>query len=240
MTMMTLISMSKRKFIKFPYFQLLINCYSSSKKPVASTSFVPPNRFKKLKPSLKSNNSPVKLSKKLSNILEKSKFQKKKNLSTGNSVEETISESDSDSGDDNLVDPNKLDLNSDFFNIPTKLNTPPPPDFDCNAGINSSDESEDDFADVPTDDDKNKSVGDVNFVKLQEFSKNLEVAKEHLKNYKAKVVEEAGAVDVSQLLALGETEITKTSTKNDTKSKARKRKDSNSDWEEVQGNKKKI
>lgn len=211
-------------------------------KPVASTSSVPPNRFKKLKPSSsKSNNSPVKLSTELSNIFEKSKFQKKKNLSTtnGNSVEETISESDSDSGDDNLVDPNKLDLNSDFFNIPKKLNAPP--DFDCNAGIdmnsNSSDESEDDFADV-SEDYKNKSAGDVNFVKLQEFSKNLEIAKEHLKNYKAKVVEEASEVDVSQLLALGETETSKTPKKNVTKSKTRKRKDSNSDWEDVQGNKK--
>lgn len=211
-------------------------------KPVASTSSVPPNRFKKLKSSSsKSNNSPVKLSTELSNIFEKSKFQKKKNLSTinGNPVEETISESDSDSGDDNLVDPNKLDLNSDFFNIPNKLNAAP--DFDCNAGIdmnsNSSDESEDDFADV-SEDYKNKSAGDVNFVKLQEFSKNLEIAKEHLKNYKAKVVEEAGEVDVSQLLALGETETSKTQKKNVTKSKTRKRKDSNSDWEDVQGNKK--
>lgn len=231
----SLILISNRKLIKIQLFSIFNSNFSSSlPKPVASSSSVPPNRFKKLKPSLKSNNSPVKLTPELSKIFEKSKFQKKKILSTsGNSIEES---SDSDSGDDNLVDPNKLDLNSDFFNIPKKLNTPPPPDFDCNAGIdmNSSDESEDDFADVP-EDDQNKSAGDVNFVKLQEFSKNLEVAKEHLKNYKAKKIEEAGDVNVSQLLALGETEISKPdSKKSATKKKTRERNDSNSDWEDVQ------
>lgn len=144
-----------------------------------------------------------------------------------------------------MVDPNKLDLNSDFFNIPKKITTPPPPDFDCNVGIDinssSSEESEDDFSEVP---EKNKSAGNVNFDKLQEFSKNLEVAKEHLKNYKAKVIDpedEANVVDVSQLLALGESENLKTSkaTKKNAP-KSRKRKDSNSDWEDVQESNEKL
>jgi len=219
-------------------------------------------------------------------ILEDSKFQAKKNLSHIEESKKTDTNSDESdsSGDDYLVDPNKVDLNASFFNEKsTRREKTPPPNFDCNIGMRLSDsensESDDDAVNEDaikmskaTGNDNEKSTSDlvanINkksaetmcYQKLQEFSENLENAKEHLKNFKSTTTlsdnnDNSNTIDVSQLLAMGEKTLSpkkktpeksiKKSSQSSSKSK-NKRKivevDSNdseeSDWEEVEGKRK--
>ncbi|XP_055610344.1 DNA repair protein complementing XP-C cells homolog isoform X2 [Uranotaenia lowii] len=134
--------------------------------------------------------------------------------------------SDSDSGDDYLVNPEKLDLNSDFFKGEVSVERTAkerPPQFDCNAGMRLSDSSDNENEEdvLPASIPKlaaqklistiNKSsAGFMNFNNLEEFDKKIAEAKLLLKNYKSKEVEEDSefdkSKDISNLLALGEPE----------------------------------
>lgn len=161
--------------------------------------------------------------------------------------------SDSESSDDGLVNPDDIDLNSDFFAVKKTSNgnqQPCAPTFDCNAGMQLSDSSDDDeLREVPDDSAATKKPSVVDrinkksskemhdFSSLQSFAKNLESAKAHLALLKEKEAKsgknQADESDITKLLSLGEgVALTSIS--------SRKRKhgrhSDDSDWENVSGN----
>lgn len=157
-----------------------------------------------------------------------------------------LSEGDdsSSSGDENLVNPSKLDLGSSFFEpAATKEDRIPTPNFDCNIGVGTLSDSGEDDDDVDRESEEeaeNKPVLDV-MENLKTFAETLDNARENLKRYEEKARAETAQpdTDVRQLLALGEAsaEPVPTSTKASSKKQTRKRHDSeDSDWEEVEGN----
>lgn len=157
-----------------------------------------------------------------------------------------LSEGDdsSSSGDENLVNPSKLDLGSSFFEpAATKEDRIPTPNFDCNIGVGTLSDSgeDDDYDDREIEEEaENKPVVDV-MENLKTFAQTLDNARENLKRYEEKARAETAQpdTDVRQLLALGEAsaEPVPTSTKASSKKQTRKRHDSeDSDWEEVEGN----
>lgn len=219
----------------------------------------------------------------LSDLLKRSEFRSKKlnssqsdsqaSTSTGSQlvVEKKPDDDDesSSSGDEHLVPADQINLNSDFFNIQPRKTPEITPNFDCNAGIDKSDESgsesEPDFngftnesisraADQITSKKKTSRVvanineKSSNIVDLQElgrFNQNLDAAKEKLKGFQTKSFAQE-EVNVSQLLAMGEetapeegTSSKKASSKNSKGSK-RKHEESGSDWEDVEGKTKKL
>ncbi|ETN65023.1 hypothetical protein AND_003218 [Anopheles darlingi] len=183
-------------------------------------------------------------------------------------------ESDS-SGDEYLVDPTKLDFNSKFFDklapVPTYApNQATAPQFAGTIGhLSDSSEAEcDDSTDEPRKTDHPPSnderqggkqlIAKINemsqaYANFQDFTNTLEMAKNHLKSVTSQANQRqstdqgssGSAIDVSNLLALGEAnvnveEVNQTTTagkrkKAPTKGKnSKKPVESDSDWEEVE------
>uniref|UniRef100_A0A182NFU8 Rad4 beta-hairpin domain-containing protein n=1 Tax=Anopheles dirus TaxID=7168 RepID=A0A182NFU8_9DIPT len=218
--------------------------------------------LKEIAPARASLNSSV------SEILQKCRYQRKPSASGKSTAD------DSDSGDDHLVDPEKLDLGATFFdkNVPTAAASEPsgsgeaPPHFDVNAGMRLSDSS--DGEQDPTIGEKHlpasipKQAADklishinqqsseyMNFTNLDQFTAKVEEAKKLLRSYQqqrevadsAKASEEGATSSsatneqqesVSNLLALGETDIGGSVGKKDSNVDADA--SSDSEWEEVQ------
>ncbi|XP_050068452.1 DNA repair protein complementing XP-C cells homolog [Anopheles maculipalpis] len=177
------------------------------------------------------------------------------------SVKRSHQDSDS-SGDEHLVDPTKLDLNSKFFDAissnpleRTSSSSQQAPTFDCNAGIGKLSDSSEDENEATQNNDKDargvrKLIKKINetsqtYVQFQDFSKTLETAKNQLQNAAKKQQQELIGIsgntsDVSHLLALGEKGTVAASSKNSSakaakgKKGAKKQADSDSDWEEVE------
>lgn len=152
-------------------------------------------------------------------------------------------ESDSSSDDDNFVNPNELDLASDFFNKNQKTkNADEAPVFDCNAGMNLTDSSDGGSDD---DDDDNGSAKKVDLNRFTELHANLERAKAQLAktNFQPTVEEqkEASHIDVTALLSLGEGTSGQKHSSKQKKMKSNKKVEKEfidsdeSDWEEVEG-----
>lgn len=208
---------------------------------------------------------------KVSDILASSQYKQRKQMPSTSKSASTVDKkravlSDSESSDDDgLVNPNEIDFSSDFFTKkPTKdpQASEAPPVFDCNAGVHlsdSSDEDNDEFAEVPsetnaTDSAKKPSVIDKinkksskemhDFSTLQSFAKNLESAKAQLSKLKEKdsMKSNPDEPDITKLLSLGEG-TSMASTSAGTPSRKRKHKDGqnsdDSDWENVSGKKRK-
>lgn len=204
---------------------------------------------------------------KVAEILSKSQYKLRQQISAASgSGQPSAVQSDSDSsGDEGLVNPNEIDFNSAFFDVKAKDPSEQQqiengaPVFDCNAGMNlsdSSDEDNDNIAEVPAKSSKNAAktksiVNQINkkssnemhdFSSLQDFAKNLEMAKAQLEKLKHKGTTASKAntdeSDVTRLLSLGEG-----ATISATPSRKRKRKDGRhsdeSDWENVSGKKQK-
>uniref|UniRef100_A0A182VP79 Rad4 beta-hairpin domain-containing protein n=1 Tax=Anopheles merus TaxID=30066 RepID=A0A182VP79_ANOME len=136
-------------------------------------------------------------------------------------------DSESDSGDEHLVDPTKLDLNSKFFAAISSSSLAgekvaaqdAAPVFDCNAGMgklsDSSEEEEDAVVRhdncTPEDRKGRKLIAKINeasqaYVNFQDFTKTLETAKNHLESAtkKQQQLTAGNAIDISSLLAMGE------------------------------------
>lgn len=174
--------------------------------------------------------------------------------------QESATQSDSESSDDaGLVNPNEFNFNSDFFNVnankqqSNEQQQNNEPAFDCNAGLNLSDSSDNDELDeIPSEtnkdaDEKPSIIDQINkkssnemhdFSNLQTFAKNLESAKAQLEKLKDKELNTSMAntneTDITKLLSLGEGPSTS----------SRKRKhdagqhSDDSEWENVSGRKK--
>uniref|UniRef100_A0A182QP33 Rad4 beta-hairpin domain-containing protein n=1 Tax=Anopheles farauti TaxID=69004 RepID=A0A182QP33_9DIPT len=202
----------------------------------------------------------------VSDILQKCQYQRKQ--SAGG--ESKADDSDS-SGDDHLVDPEKLDLRGNFFNkndttVPSG-STEAPPQFDVNAGMRLSDSSDGEqdptigeeqllpasipkqAADKLISHINQQSSEYMNFTNLDQFTAKVEEAKKLLRNYqhsrevadKARATEEEATSSstaneqkesVSNLLALGETDVGIMAEKKNSNVDAGA--SSDSEWEEVQ------
>lgn len=186
-------------------------------------------------------------SKQTKQIQLKAKSGEKRKVKTGE-------ESDS-SGDDHLMNPEELDLSSKFFDkiesTKQQQTEEAAPEFDCNAGMRLSDSSDEDDQteeQLPASIEKiaaqqliskinESSSGFMNFNNLSEFNQKIEEAKKMLKDYQVKenqaCSEKAGEEDVSNLLALGETEAGISPGKGNTGQHNNDASDE-SDWEEVE------
>ncbi|XP_055614141.1 DNA repair protein complementing XP-C cells homolog [Uranotaenia lowii] len=191
----------------------------------------------------------------------------RKGTSTNNSVAQTKKkatkkQNDSDSsGDEHLVNPDQIDLRSDFFSSPPAAvaSSSKVPTFDCNAGMRLSDSSDND-----DDDDghhllqkqkiseeikqaaNKKLIAKINktsesmvtFAGHSEFNKKMEQAHAHLVSSNSvklsRLPEELE--DVGNLLALGEPKANSDDDKKAAKPVKRKN-ESDSDWEDVEENK---
>lgn len=145
----------------------------------------------------------------------------------------TRQDDDSDSSVENyLVNPNELDLASDFFN-PDKAVASNVPNFDCNVGVSLSDSDEEEtFEAVPS--TSAAAAKFMDFDSHHSFQRNLENAKEQLRNFKSKDFGQDNCdVDVNKLLAIGEPSLV---AKKSTKSKRKEVMSSSdeSDFEEVE------
>ncbi|XP_055640887.1 DNA repair protein complementing XP-C cells homolog [Toxorhynchites rutilus septentrionalis] len=192
----------------------------------------------------------------LTEILKQCQFRKKKVITRSAEPAATTSKKkvndDSDSsGDDHLINPEKLDLNSKFFDkVESMKNNTPPPAFDCNAGMrlsDSSDNEEEVEGQLPISIEKSVAVklinkindcssGFMNFNNLGDFNKKVEEAKQLLRDYqekncsKSKSEQNPKTDDVSNLLALGEADTSNSPGK---MIESRNASDE-SDWEEVE------
>lgn len=209
---------------------------------------------------------------KVADILSGSQYTKRKQMpststSTSGSAQASVMQSDSESSEDEgLVNPNEIDFNSEFFDVKTNKTQSQQadvvPTFDCNAGMNlsdSSDEDNEDFAEVApetsaTGSAKKPSIVDQinkksssemhDFSSLQTFAKNLESAKAHL----AKLNEKEGSTskanadesDITKLLSLGEGggKVSSPSSRK-RKHKDERQHSDDSDWENVSGKRQK-
>lgn len=184
--------------------------------------------------------SPVKLGQGLREILDRAQYKKRPSI--------TLSQDESESsGDEHLIDPNKVDLSSSYFqeNNDKSQTGKQSPKFDCNVGCLSDSDDED----VDDDQDSTNIKSDNKKLELESFdsfNKKIEDAKEMLKNYNKRhkedsIIEEATvSTDVTALLALGESKPAvvaspKKEPKLSQKRKKHHRDDSEDDWEEVDG-----
>ncbi|XP_053671425.1 DNA repair protein complementing XP-C cells homolog [Anopheles nili] len=137
----------------------------------------------------------------VADILEKCKFQRK----TSTASKSTAVDSDS-SGDDHLIDPEKLDLGATFFSKSEPKasgSADGPPEFDVNAGMRLSDSSDGEEeqhigeeylpASIPKQAAaklichiNQQSSEYMNFTNLDQFTAKVEEAKRVLKNYQQK------------------------------------------------------
>lgn len=160
-------------------------------------------------------------------------------------------DSDSDSSDsdsDNFVNPNDLDLSSEFFTKTAATEGDTAPNFDCNAGIAlGSSGSDDDDDDVEVDKSKNQnsstsSNDDGGLNRFQQYNDNLEKAKSQLAKAKFTLpVDTNKSIDVTKLLSMGEASTVDTKpVPKERKNKRKKIEDESedSDWEDVEGKKK--
>lgn len=110
---------------------------------------------------------------------------------------------DSDSSVENyLVNPNEIDLASDFFN-PNKIHQSNVPNFDCNVGLNLSDSDEEVFGELPS--TSQDATTKLDFMHHANFNKQLERDKEQLRNLQSTNFGQDNCEnDVSKLLAMGE------------------------------------
>ncbi|XP_062561773.1 DNA repair protein complementing XP-C cells homolog [Armigeres subalbatus] len=165
-------------------------------------------------------------------------------------IKSNLKDSDS-SGDEHLVNPNQLDLNSDFFNeAPVEQHSENVPEFDCNVGVRLSDSSEKDDSDAmdtceqQCDGDVTRPTGKdliakinrssrtfVNFEGVNQFNKNIQQAKIQFNSMKSKESKRDTAVDIGDLLAMGEHQKGETSVGPTAKNM---KDESDSDWEEVE------
>lgn len=204
---------------------------------------------------------------KVADILSNSQYTARKQMSLSDKKPNPAAVfSDSDSSDDDgLVRPSQLDFNSEFFDVKATTKNgqaeSSAPVFDCNAGMNLSDSSDDDaneFDEVApdTNSDTSKKPSIINkinsksstemhdFSSLHNFTKNLESAKAQLEKLKDKELIastskiDADESDITKLLSLGEGAATISSGTG----RKRKHKDGqhsdDSDWENVSGKKK--
>lgn len=218
--------------------------------------------------------SPV--SSKVADILSASQYTKRKQMPSASaslsssakaSARAVFSDSES-SDDDGLVNPNEIDFNSEFFDV--KVNKPAnqeeeenAPAFDCNAGMNlsdSSDEDGNDFSEVATettndavkkpsivDQINKKSSSEMHdFSSLQTFAKNLESAKAHLAKLNEKEASTSKSntdeIDITKLLSMGEGGVKSISTPSSRKRKQKddKQHSDDSEWENVSGKKQRV
>lgn len=172
-----------------------------------------------------------------------------KSISSGvKKTKTTFDSSDSgSSGDDHLVQPNRLNLAQQPSTSGTQfLPISKPPVFDCNAGLGhlSDSESSDDMQDVVSTDLNRPTVPLVNLNQNAMFVLNLQKAKEQLINAKSATSPKDSLCDVGQLLAIGETKHKTNISANLKKRRptkvspvnlaiSGKTVDSDSDWEEV-------
>lgn len=192
---------------------------------VSSTSLaeiLKKSEFKAKKLSLSQNNS--------KNSSDEGSDEAVKGSSASQSVKppKNLNDSDSESSvDDYLVNPDQLDLNSDFFKNASdkkdesELKANEPPNFDCSGGVRASSESDNDAVDMesaPVEDENKKKTSTMiakinkksgNVIDLQEnfkFNQNLESAKEQLAKIKDKkfTSNQEDSVNVEQLLLMGE------------------------------------
>uniref|UniRef100_A0A1Q3G1D3 Putative dna repair protein complementing xp-c cells n=1 Tax=Culex tarsalis TaxID=7177 RepID=A0A1Q3G1D3_CULTA len=186
---------------------------------------------------------------------ERTRLYEKYRSSPSTAVKATkANDSDSDSGDEHLVNADQLDLNSDFFTEPpAKVCAENAPRFDCDAGMRLSDSSGED---EPADDgktaeevetakrDANKkliakinkdSQSFVNFEGLTEFNRKIELAKAKLAATGPKEGPGEGPSGVSDLLAMGEQKA-ESSSKGKSKARSARKKDESDedDWEDVE------
>lgn len=162
------------------------------------------------------------------------------------STSTAVAESDSSSDDDDLVDPNTLDLGSDFFkNQPTTATATEAPQFDCMVGVRlsdpDSDENDDEAVGVSQ---ATTSHNKIELNQINEFNEKLERAKSQMAKAKFKPstnMAEMSAVDVDigALLSLGEGASNSISQPKErskaSKSKRKHEPDSDDDWEDVEG-----
>lgn len=206
--------------------------------------------FNKYKPPPKIA-SPAKVNETLSEILGSAKYQSKKTLSRSQ-ITNDGGDSDS-SGDDHLVDPNKVDLSSSYFQKSFEENSEEKsavPEFDCSIGCLSDSEEDDDVSDDGIS-KTNVSTEKLDLKSFDSFNRNMEDAKQMLKNYTRDqtVDRSSNIVDVKTLLAMGETvadvaeipssgqnskkKLSQKTKKPAAGQKRKKNEDSDSDWEEV-------
>lgn len=152
----------------------------------------------------------------------------------------------SSSGDEYLVDPAELDLGSTFFksgpSIPTE-NRIPTPNFDCGIGVGALSDSEGEDSESSA----SKPTTSLVLDNLQNLAKTIDEAKANLKKYeenKKATASTSSAADVGSLLALGETSTQDESRVKRVAAPVKRRRKSeedsaDSDWEEVEGNKRK-
>ncbi|XP_062563981.1 DNA repair protein complementing XP-C cells homolog [Armigeres subalbatus] len=179
--------------------------------PIKLTTFTVEELYRKYRPDLA-------CSSKMDVISERRKLEIKKEP-----------DDDDSSGDDYLVDPEKLDLNSDFFlpkgDFEKKQLESPAIQFDCNAGLemdDSEEEVDDDEKSLSTIKLEEESNGDfnkkliqqinqsslncVNMVKLAEFSQRLEKDRQKLQQLRQEQIsqKQSNEEDVSNILLAGE------------------------------------
>lgn len=145
---------------------------------------------------------------------------------------------DSDSSvDDHLVNADNLDLQSPFFATSNNDTSTAVPKFECNMGLRLSDSEDDSNGSeeaCPSSDKllKQSAESKIDFSEHRNLAAKLENAKGQLSQYFRPAKPDA-PMDVSKLLALGEV------SKNDPKAKkttaAKRKADSDSDWEDVEG-----
>lgn len=235
---------------------------SSNRRPTASLRS---KLFRRYNPPPKSvSKSPV--PSKVADILSNSQFKQRKQMaSTSGSEQASAVQSDSGSSDeDGLVNPNEIDFKTIDVKAKQSNNQEQQrnnvPVFDCNAGMNlsdSSDEDSDEFTEVSpeSNEEPNKKpsiVDKINkvsshemhdFSSLQDFAKNLESAKAHLEKLKENEANtsKTDKIDIKKLLSLGEGASAKTL---NTPNRKRRHKDEqqsdDSDWENVSGKKQKC
>lgn len=125
---------------------------------------------------------------------------------------------------------------SDFFD-PNKIVATNVPKFDCNVGLSLTDSEEEIFEAVPS---TSQDVKLMDFNAHENFNKNLENAKEQLRNFTSTNFGQENSTDnVTQLLAIGEPSLVAKKSSKSKKSKT-KRKDvssDESDFEEVEDRK---
>lgn len=146
---------------------------------------------------------------------------------------DTVDDDDSDSSVENyLVNPEEIDLASDFFN-PNKSVASNVPEFDCNVGLNNLSDSEEEIFEAVPSTSRDAAAKLMNFNAHENFNEGLKNAKEHLRNFKSTNFGlDNSEVDVTKLLAMGEASLAAAKS---TKSKRKKVANSSdeSDFEEV-------
>ncbi|XP_055539258.1 DNA repair protein complementing XP-C cells homolog [Wyeomyia smithii] len=186
---------------------------------------------------------------KLTSSERKSLYEKyRSKITDAKNVKQRDGDSES-SGDEHLVNPDQLDLSSDFFKAAPSDAGPSKqacPSFDCNAGMHLSDSSEgegengklsvDRSAEAKRDTNRklisniNKnSTSFVQFEGLNEFNRIVEQAKERASSFNFMQAATDNSTDIGVLLAMGEHHPEEKRKK----SKSNFERNSDSDWEEV-------